>query len=111
MRWFTRVHFRLWLAAAIAAPLLTIRVGAAPQTAQREARRRFLVVARSLEDLAVLRADAEANGGAVVTDLSQIGALAVSGTNALSNPCGPAVPDSEAYGAGLINARIAVRPF
>jgi subtilisin family serine protease len=64
--------------------VFTIHVAGAPQAARpRVNNKRFLVVARTEADVEALRAEVATAGGTVVHDLRQIGALAVSGTDAI----------------------------
>ena len=81
-----RSAFRFWisLVATLCVAVLTIHLAGAPQAArQGPQKRRFLVVAKTEADVDALRADVATAGGTVVHDLGQIGALAVSGTDAI----------------------------
>ena len=71
-------------AAAVTVAVSTISLTGAPQAAQqRGSARRFIVVARSASDVEALRAEVVSSGGAIATDLSQIGVFAVTGSDAL----------------------------
>jgi subtilisin family serine protease len=73
---------RLLIAATIAVTLSSIHLAGAPQAARQPARgNRFLVVARSASDMEALRAEVMSAGGTIASDLSQIGALAVNGSD------------------------------
>ena len=81
-----RSTFRFWisLVATLCVAVFTIHLAGAPQAArQGPQKRRFLVVAKTEADVDALRADVATAGGTVVHDLGQIGALAVSGTDAI----------------------------
>ena len=73
---------RLLIAATVAVTLSSIHLAGAPQAARQPSRgNRFLVVARSASDMEALRAEVMSAGGTIASDLSQIGALAVNGSD------------------------------
>ncbi len=74
----------VWLSFAVGVlALSTIQLTGAPQSAaaQRSSARRFLVVARTAADVDALRAEVISAGGTIVSDLSQVGAFAVNGSD------------------------------
>jgi subtilisin family serine protease len=72
------------IVATLSLAIFTIHLAGAPQASRaRGNNKRFFVVARSQADVDALRAEVATAGGTVVHDLEQIGALAVSGTDAV----------------------------
>ena len=77
-------RFSISLVVTLAVAVFTIHLSGAQQSArQGQQKRRFLVVAKTEADIDALRADVASAGGTIVSDLGQIGALAVTGTDAI----------------------------